>query len=527
MKKAISILLALCLTCAFGATVSAATQSTPVTAEVTFTYTVEIPASITLTFNNTSAVQYSITATDVSLPSNTQVVVTAEGSGAGKAFSITNSTNNVPFALSLSNPGADLNPGDEIATFKSSSSSPFWIRVPDWSAAQTAGTYTGSITFTMDTEIIPVKPTLAVGAYHTVALKSDGTVWAWGANGNGQLGDNTLIDKHTPVQVLTNVTDIAAGRTHTIALRLDGTVWTWGGNGRGQLGNGTTVENHIPTQVDGISDVIAVTAGDDFTAVLKSDGTVWTWGRNMNGTLGIGSLTDSSYIPVQVKDLTDIQQVKAFTDVVAISSGGHNSNHTLALKSDGTVWAWGFGSSGQLGDGGATNRLSPVQVTGLTDVTAIAAGAVHSMALKHDGTVWAWGLNGEGQLAQAIGDTTNRHTPETMSINGTTMTGVIAIEAGGANSVAIRAGGVVFTCGANDSGQLGNGTNTPFSYPARVVGVGGIDYLSDVTVVAASVGFMVALQSDGTIVAWGLNTNGQLGDGTTTQRLTPVQVIFP
>jgi len=194
----------------------------------------------------------------------------------------------------------------------------------------------------------PPRPPLAAGGTHSLALRADGTVWAWGWNDQGQLGDGTDTDRHTPVRVrgLTDVVAVAAGRAHSLALRADGTVWAWGSNEDGELGDGTDTDRHTPVKVPGLSDVVAVAARD--------------W-------------------------------------------------HSLALRADGTVWAWGNNRFGQLGDGTDTDRHTPVKVPGLTDVVAVAAGEYHSLALRADGTVWAWGRNGYGQLGD--GTTTHRHTP--------------------------------------------------------------------------------------------------------------------
>ncbi len=234
-----------------------------------------------------------------------------------------------------------------------------------------------------------------------MALKSDGTVWAWGHNQFGQLGDHRYADRHTLVLAhgLTGAIAISAGTVHTVALRDDGTVWTWGRNCSGQLGIGSqfTVRS-TPTQVDGLTGVVAIAAGNHHTVALKEDGTVWAWGRNSDGQLGDGSFTNR-WTPVQIQHLDE---------VTAITAGGM---HTLALRDDGMVWAWGRNEQGQLGEGPtwAIRRSTPVRVHRLIGARAMAAGFAHTVALKSDGTVWTWGWNGHGQLGD--GSTTDRAAP--------------------------------------------------------------------------------------------------------------------
>jgi len=341
---------------------------------------------------------------------------------------------------------------------------------------------------------------LAAGYNHTVALKSDGSVWAWGYNANGQLGDNTTLERHTPVQVsgLSGVTAVAAGAAYTVALKSDGSVWAWGSNANGQLGDNTVIDRHSPVQVSGIGGVAAVATSHYHTVALKSDGTVWAWGRNDFGQLGDGT-TIERHTPVQVGGLIDM---------TAVIGGGY---HTLALKSDGTVWAWGSNSYGGLGDGTTTERHTPVQVSGLSGVTTVAAGFLHSVALKSDGTLWAWGWNAPGQL----GDGTNidRHMPvQVIGLNNVT-----AVVAGDNHTVALRSNGTVWTWGKNDSGQLGDGTTNNRSTPLQLVAPTGF------AAVTAGARHTVALKSDGTVWAWGYNNEGALGDNTIDERYTPVQ----
>lgn len=243
-----------------------------------------------------------------------------------------------------------------------------------------------------------VTPKLAGGGYHSLALKGDGTIWAWGWNGGGQLGNGTTTDQATPVQVVgpTGAVSVAASYLHRFAVMADGTVWAWGRNSYGTLGDGTTTARLIPLPVPGLSGMVAVAAVGGHSLALKSDGTVWAWGNNSNGQLGDGT-TGDRMSPVQVTGLAG---------VTAVAAGGA---HSLALKADGTVWAWGNNENGQLGDGTTTDRLSPVQIPALTGIVALAAGYRHSLAIQVDGTIWTWGRNSYGALGD--GTTTDRQSP--------------------------------------------------------------------------------------------------------------------
>lgn len=228
---------------------------------------------------------------------------------------------------------------------------------------------------------------------HGLALKSDGTVWAWGRSWEGQLGDgNRGAPRGTPVQVLgsggsrvlSSVTSVAAGGYFSLALKADGTVWAWGSNSAGQLGNGTNGDNATPVQVSSLTGVTAIAAGDLFAVALKSDGTVWAWGHNDHGQLGNNSTTDSN-VPVQVQGLPT-------GGATAIAAGGA---HAVAAASAGGAWSWGENADGQVGDGSTAERHTAVQaaVLGSATLSAVAAGTAHTLALKNDGTVWAWGRN--------------------------------------------------------------------------------------------------------------------------------------
>lgn len=241
---------------------------------------------------------------------------------------------------------------------------------------------------------------IAGGGYHSLALKSDGTVWAWGYNFYGQLGNGSTTDSNFPVQVsgLTGVIAITAGLDHSYALKNDGTVWAWGWNNNGQLGNGNYSNATTPVQVNGLAGITAIASGWFHSLALKNDGTVWSWGYNNNGQLGDGTAVTNKNLPVQVSGLAGI---------ISIAGGGY---HSLAVENNGNVWSWGCNNCGQLGSGNNNaNSNLPVSVVGISGAVSVACGVYHSIALKNDGTIGAWGYNAYGQLGN--GNTTNTNFP--------------------------------------------------------------------------------------------------------------------
>jgi alpha-tubulin suppressor-like RCC1 family protein len=231
-------------------------------------------------------------------------------------------------------------------------------------------------------------PWYSQGETHILTLTPDGKVWVMGGNEFGQLGNGAFEGEALEPTVINGLNAIIAtstGGNHSVALKKDGTVWTWGLNRTGQLGNGTTEDSAVPLKVPGLSDITAIAAGGAHVVALKGDGTVWVWGGNRSGQLGNG----------QHQDILTPYQLQGIRNVTAIAAGAYN---TSVLKSDGTVWSWGFNGSGQLGTGSNKSSRTPVQVGGLGDIAAITAGNWHVVALKRDGTVWAWGNNDAGQL---------------------------------------------------------------------------------------------------------------------------------
>lgn len=358
---------------------------------------------------------------------------------------------------------------------------------------------------------------LAAGDFHNTAVKSDGTVWAWGYNGYGQLGNNATVDQGTPVQVatLTSVTATAAGYDHTLALKSDGTVWAWGYNFYGQLGDGTYVDKLTPVQVTGLTGIVAIAAGGKRSIALKNDGTVWAWGILANVTDAFNA--SESNTPIQVPVLTDIIAIAAAGD----ATGTVDNDTALALKSDGTVWAWGYNSFGQMGDGTLSSRYLPVQVSGLTDVISIAAGERYfATAVKSDGTVWAWGNNYDGQLGNgSSGNQAYSATP----VQSLGVTKAVAIAAGAGHVLALDADLTIQEWGANNGGQLGNGTTSTAAQttPIATHGLANIGTYNTANATTAQADMSVTLSATPNPVLTGNNltysfTASNLGSGTAT-----------
>lgn len=341
------------------------------------------------------------------------------------------------------------------------------------------------------------------GEEYTVALASNGTVWAWGNNVYGSLGDGSFEDSNIPVQVrgLSGIVSIGSGLGHVVALKNDGTVWTWGLNADGQLGNGSFTNSGTPVLVNGLSNVEQIITESSSVFAIRSDGTVWAWGNNSHYVLGNGSEDDIA-VPVQVTGLTGIDSVVT------------NGQHAFAIGDAGTVWAWGRNDSGQLGLGSIGDEYEPVAINGLSGLGMIKTGWAHTLALKNDGTVLAWGNNDQGQ----VGDGSGRTVTSPVQI----LTGIQSIEAGPATSFAVKNDGTVLAWGDNWAGQLGDGTYDLKQTPTAVL------KLSGITVLEASWDeFTLARKNDGTVWAWGHNEDGGVGDGTMENRNAPAQVGAP
>ncbi|MBL0030649.1 MAG: RCC1 repeat- and reductase domain-containing protein [Bacteroidetes bacterium] len=227
---------------------------------------------------------------------------------------------------------------------------------------------------------------------YTLAVKSNGTVWAWGGNTYGNLGDGTYVSRNTPVQVpnLININSVVVPtvqvRAFSLALDNDGIIWAWGENNSGVLGNGTTNNRITPGQVPGLFNVKKITAGGSGNVIaLCEDGSVWTWGENNLGQLGDGTTT-TKLTPVQLFGLPPMIDIAA------------GFQHGLGLSVDSNVWAWGVNSAGEIGDDSLITRLNPIRLFSLSGISKVFAGFRTSFALKNDSSLWAWGVNNYGQL---------------------------------------------------------------------------------------------------------------------------------
>ena len=314
---------------------------------------------------------------------------------------------------------------------------------------------------------------ITVGNHHALILKTDGTVLAWGDNQYGQLGNKTARNQSHPVLVrdasgnpLTDISAITAGHSHSIALRENGTLLAWGNNRRGQLGDGTTSNKLTPVHVryaDGtpVDQVVDVTAGWSHTVALLSDGTLLAWGSNQYGQLSNGTKNDQNY-PIVVRDVNE----NPVSGIVKISAG---AAHTIALSNNSTLIAWGDNREGQLGDGTTTIRLTPVHIKDAGNfIIDIAAGYYHSVARRADGVLLAWGCNKHGQLSDWT--TKNRLKPVIVkNVSGKPLNWVLSITAGSSHTVAIGRDGELLSWGDNRYGQLGHKTKNQESHFPVVV----------------------------------------------------------
>ena len=335
-----------------------------------------------------------------------------------------------------------------------------------------------------------------------VAIKTTGTMWSWGSNTQGALGLRDLIDRSSPVQIGTSTdwASVACGRSSVLAIKTTGTLWAWGRNNYGQLGTGNTTGRSSPVQVGTATDWSSVSIRGSHCIAVKTNGTLWSWGANGGaggGRLGLGDTTNRSS-PVQIGTATDW------------SSATTSNYSSFAIKTTGTLWAWGQNIMGKLGIGDSTNRSSPVQVGTDTNWSKVSTGGNSTMAVRTTGTLWGWGLNSYGML----GTMPTSSSPVQIGSSADWKNVSLSYRF----SVMSKTTDTLWAMGRNDNGSA------MFSYSGNIydpVQVGTDTNWSDV---CAGIYHSVAIKTTGTIWAWGRNNYGQLGVGDTTNRSSPVQI---
>ena len=359
--------------------------------------------------------------------------------------------------------------------------------------------------------------TVSAGSGHTMTVDTEGNLWAWGDNSQGQLGDGTLISRRSPVKIMDNVSMISAGDRYNLAIRTDGSLWSWGQNDRGQLGDGTAMNRRYPVKI--MEDVIYVSAGWKRTdgglaegapyvqdvnnapdtgliwqhsLAVTSDGILWAWGDNNAGQIGDETLVNR-HVPVRVME-----------NVVSVSAG---NMFTMAVTSDNNLWAWGHNDRGQFGIGTIVGSRIPIMI--MENVLEVYAGDSYAMIIRTDGSLWAMGQNDRGQFGN--GNRVSSRVPLRLKEN------VQALAASGNHTMAIMTDGSLWAWGQNDRGQFGNGTTINSNRPVRIT--------DNVVAVSAGDKHTVAIKADGTLWAWGLNNRGQLGNGTAVNSFLPIRIM--
>jgi alpha-tubulin suppressor-like RCC1 family protein/ankyrin repeat protein len=342
---------------------------------------------------------------------------------------------------------------------------------------------------------------IAAGESTSAALRSDGSVWVWGSNDSGQLGNGSTDDKPHPYPTMVNnlkqIKDIRISGKHLLALKNDGAVFSWGDNICGQLGNGKSgVYSLEPSKIKELSGIVMIETSCESSMALKNDGTVWAWGRNFSSSI-------INTKPVKVQSLSNVKY---------ISMGANDSGQpfAFAIKKDGSVVAWGSNDNGQLGDGTKVNRNVPVLLKGIKNIVSITCGDNHVIALKNDGTLLVWGSNELGQLGL------NNVKEKLLPYRTKAVKNIIKIASGQYHNMAISKDGSMWAWGANWCGQLGDGTTNYCSIPCKV------NTTNNVIKVACGKNHSIAVQKDASVWEWGA-TNVRKTGGI---QLTPLKVTF-
>jgi len=333
---------------------------------------------------------------------------------------------------------------------------------------------------------------VSLGNGHQAVVKTDGSLWMWGGNSKGQLGDGTKEECLIPKKIMEDVKHVSLGFGHTAVIKTDGSLWMWGDNSTGQLGDGTKEECLIPKKI--MEDVKQVSLGDCYSGVIKTDGSLWVWGDNTAGKLGDGTEI-GSLLPKKIME--DVKMVSLMY------------NHSAAIKSDGSLWMWGNNWNGKLGDGTETNSLVPEKI--MEDVVQVDLGLHHSAAIKTDGSLWMWGWNYYYQLGDGTRD-------EGSLIPKKMMGDVKQVSLGHYHSTVIKTDGSLWVWGLNDYGQLGDGTKSSSSVPKKIM-------YNVKKITRGNSVYSAAIKCDGSLWMWGNDWNGKPADGINDVSLVPKETM--
>ncbi|KFZ26634.1 MAG: Regulator of chromosome condensation (RCC1) repeat protein [Candidatus Izimaplasma bacterium HR2] len=378
---------------------------------------------------------------------------------------------------------------------------------------------------------------IELGDQHSAVLTSDGRVFTWGDNAFSQLGDGTSAERHIPTEITSNfnlntgekIESIFLGYVHSAALSSEGRVFTWGYNGDGALGDGTTSPTYTPIDItDNFNlnegeTISNISLGHYHSSAITSDGRIFTWGYNEDGAVGDGTLVDK-LLPLEISSHFNLNEGEV------INSISLNGRISSAITSEDRVFTWGYNFYGQLGDNTIIDKIVPTDITSYFNlnegesITSIELGGAHSSAISSEDRVFTWGANGSGQLGD--GTVTQRNIPTEITDNFNLIgdESISSIELGGGHSFALSSNDRVFAWGSNHSGQLGDGTTVDKNLPIDITSIFDLDSLETITSISLGGSHSFVLSSDNIIFIWGRNFYGQVGDDSTTNRYTPIEL---
>ena len=349
---------------------------------------------------------------------------------------------------------------------------------------------------------------ISAGTNHTLGIDEDEKLWSWGYNEYGALGDDTTTVKLKPTLIMKEkrFIQISAGNGHSLAIDSEGKLWTWGYNYSGQLGDGTTINKLSPVQIKTDTIFTQISAGEGYSLAIDNIGNIWSWGKNSSNELGDGTNTQR----------LEPEQITTSKKFMQISSG---DGHSLAIDEEGNLWAWGLNNIGQVGDGTKVNKSIPVKIKDGTKFTQISAGGSYSLAIDDGGNLWTWGNNDYGQLAG--GGKYSIKEPYNVQLFYTNK--FIKVSGGEGHSIALDINGKLWTCGNNNYGQVGDG-KVVNEIKLNKDRLAQIQKETKFTQISAGDYHSLAIDEEGNLWGWGLNSYGQLGDGTATNRTIPTQI---